>query len=53
MMKKSVRLIFALLALLSGATLVLAMGLPNQGYTWQLFANAYETLKTFLPFIIK
>ncbi len=52
-MKKISRLIFALLSLLSGATLVLAMGLPNQGYTWQLYKNAYLVLKTFLPFIFK
>jgi hypothetical protein len=52
-MKKSVRLIFALLSLLSGATLVLAMGLPNQGYTWQLYKNAYQVIQNFLPLIFK
>lgn len=52
-MKKIVRLILALLSLLSGATLVLAMGLPNQGYTWQLYQNAYQVIKNFLPFIFK
>jgi len=52
-MKKIVRLIFALLSLLSGATLVLAMGLPNQGYTWQLYKNAYLVIKNFLPLIFK
>ena len=52
-MKKIARLIFALLSLLSGATLVLAMGLPNQGFTWQLYTNAYQTIKAFLPLIFK
>ena len=53
LMKKIARLIFALLLLLSGASLVLAMGLPNQGFTWQLYVNAYQTIKVFLPLILK
>lgn len=50
-MKKIARLIFALMVLLSGATLVPAMGLPDQGFNWQLYANAYYTIKLFLPII--
>ena len=52
-MKKIARLIFALLILLSGATLVLAKGLPNQGFAWQLYADAYKMIEVFLPFILK
>jgi len=52
-MKKIARLIFALLVLLSGATLVLAMGLPNQGFAWQIYADAYQMIKVFLPIIFK
>ena len=52
-MKKIARLIFALLILLSGATLVLAKGLPNQGFAWQLYADAYEMIMVFLPVIFK
>jgi hypothetical protein len=52
-MKKISRLIFALLVILSGATLVPAMGLPNQGFSWQLYANVYNTLQLFMPIISK
>ena len=52
-MKKIARLIFALLILLSGATLVVAKGLPDQGFTWQLYADAYEMVKVFFPLILK
>ena len=52
-MKKIARIFFALLSLLSGATLVLAMGLPEKGFTWQFYANAYQTIKEFLPIIFK
>jgi hypothetical protein len=52
-MKKIVRLILALLVLFSGATLVPAMGLPDQGFTWQIFANAYQVLQVFLPIVIR
>jgi hypothetical protein len=50
-MKKIVRLIFALFIILSGATLVPAIGLPNQGFAWQLYADVYATVKIFLPLI--
>jgi hypothetical protein len=52
-MKRIARLIFAILLLLSGATLVPAMGLPNQGFAWQLYADAYQTIQVFLPLIFK
>jgi hypothetical protein len=50
-MKKIARLIFALLVLLSGTTLVPAMGLPDQGFNWQLYANVYNTIQLFLPVV--
>jgi hypothetical protein len=53
LMKRIARLIFAILLLLSGATLVPAMGLPNQGFAWQLYADAYQTIQVFLPLIFK
>jgi|GEM_PF-2855521 uncharacterized protein YceK len=52
-MKKIMRLILAVLLLLSGATLVLAKGLPNQGFAWQLYADAYQKINVFLPLIFK
>ena len=52
-MKKIAGLIFALLVLLSGATLVPAMGLPSQGFSWQLYANVYTTIHTFLPMLMR
>ena len=52
-MKRLARLIIALVILLSGATLVPAMGLPNQGFNWQLYAGAYDTIKLFLPLVSK
>jgi hypothetical protein len=52
-MKRIARLIFALMILLSGATLVPAMGLPEQGFAWQLYANAYTTFKLIFPLIWK
>ena len=35
-MKKISGFIFALFVLLAGATLVPAMGLPSQGFSWEL-----------------
>ena len=52
-MKKISGLIFALFVLLAGATLVPAMGLPSQGFSWELYANAYQTIRIFLPMIMK
>jgi hypothetical protein len=50
-MKKVARLIIALVILLSGVTLVPAIGLPAQGFNWQLYAGAYDTIKMFLPLV--
>lgn len=52
-MKKIARLIFALMVLLSGAALIPAIGLPEQGFNWQLYANVYTTIKIFMPLINK
>jgi len=50
-MKKIAGLVFALLVLLSGATLVTAVGLPDHGFSWQLYANVYDAIQLFLPLI--
>lgn len=50
-MKKGARLIFALLLLFSGASLVPAIGLPTHGFAWQLYATAYNVVQIFLPFV--
>jgi hypothetical protein len=50
-MKKGARLIFALLILFSGASLVPAIGLPTHGFAWQLYATAYNVIQIFLPLV--
>ena len=52
-MKHTVRIIIALFILLSGAILVPAMGLPDQGFTWQRYADVYQTFVQYLPLIFK
>jgi hypothetical protein len=51
--RKIAKLTIALLVLLSGASLIPAVGLPGQGFNWQLYANAYVTIKLFLPIITR
>lgn len=52
-MKKITRLIFAVVVILSGATLIPVMGLPVQGFSWQLYAEVYTRVKVFLPMILR
>ena len=41
-MKNVARIVLALVVILAGATLVPAMGLPDQGFNWQLYAGVYS-----------
>lgn len=41
-MKNTARIILALVVIFAGATLVPAMGLPDQGFNWQLYAGVYN-----------
>lgn len=41
-MKKLAYTVMALMILVSGIALIPVMGLPVQGFNWQLFANVYE-----------